>query len=171
MFKLLGAIFIVVATTFFGFEAAKRLSKRPKHIKLFQNSLETLEAEIMYGHTPLGDAAIKIANQIPEPIASHYRNFSNYLKQEEITVMTAWEQALKDIWETTALKQSEYEILLQFGTNLGKHDRESQQKQIMLTMTHLEREEEDARDIQKKYEKMMQSLGVLSGLLIVILLL
>ena len=29
----------------------------------------------------------------------------------------------------------------QFGETLGRHDRVSQQKQIMLTFTHLEREE------------------------------
>ena len=77
---------------------------------------------------------------------------------------SAWEESLKEIWSKTALKQSEYEILLQFGGNLGKHDRQTQQKQIMLTLTHLEREEEGAREKQKAYEKMLKSLGVLSGL-------
>ncbi|WP_062104710.1 stage III sporulation protein SpoIIIAB [Bacillus niameyensis] len=171
MFKLFGALFILIATTMIGFEAAKRLSRRPKHLKLFQNSLETLEAEIMYGHTPLGEAAIKISEQLPEPVSSHYRIFANYLKKDETTVIIAWEEALKETWRHTALKQNEYEILLQFGANLGKHDRDSQQKQIILTLTHLEREEEEAREVQKRYEKMMQSFGVLSGLLIIILLL
>ena len=36
----------------------------------------------------------------------------------------------------------------QFGETLGRHDRVSQQKQIMLTLTHLEREENEARDRQ-----------------------
>ena len=57
----------------------------------------------------------------------------------------------------------------QFGETLGRHDRISQQKQIMLTLTHLEREEADARDKQKKYEKMVKSLGFFSGLLLIIL--
>ena len=50
--------------------------------------------------------------------------------------------------------------MVQFGENLGKHDRLTQQKQIMLALTHLEREEEGARDKQKGYEKMVKSLGV-----------
>ena len=53
---------------------------------------------------------------------------------------------------------------------LGKSDKYHQQKQIMLTMAHLEREESDALDRQGKYEKMMKSLGFLSGLLLIILL-
>ena len=70
----------------------------------------------------------------------------------------------------TAFQQTEYEILQQFGETLGQHDRESQQKHIRLCITHLEREEE-AKALQLQYEKMIKSLGVLAGLLIVILLL
>ena len=44
----------------------------------------------------------------------------------------------------------------QFGETLGRHDRVSQQKQIMLTLTHLEREENEARDKQARYEKMVK---------------
>ncbi|MBS4199635.1 stage III sporulation protein SpoAB [Bacillus sp. FJAT-49732] len=171
MIKIIGAIFIVGTTTWAGFEFSKQLSERPKNLRLFRHSLETLEAEIMYSHTPLGEAAEKISKQIPNPISTHYKKFSNYLKKEDAIVKSAWEKSLKDIWESTSLKQSEYEVLLQFGENLGRHDRETQQKQILLTLTNLEREEEVAREKQKKYEKMVKSLGVLTGLLIIILLL
>ncbi|MBW8348082.1 stage III sporulation protein SpoAB [Bacillus sp. IITD106] len=171
MFKIIGAIFIVGATTWAGFEFSKQLSERPKNIRLFRQSLETLDAEIMYSHTPLGEAADKICKQIPEPIAAHYKQFSQSLKQENAVVKSAWEEGLKRIRESTFLKQSEYEILLQFGENLGRHDRDTQQKQILLTLANLEREEENAREKQKKYEKMVKSLGVLTGMLIIILLL
>jgi stage III sporulation protein AB len=70
----------------------------------------------------------------------------------------------------TALKQGEFEIMKQFGETLGRHDRYSQQKQIMLTLSHLEREERDACERQAKYERMVKSLGFLSGLLLIILL-
>jgi stage III sporulation protein AB len=40
----------------------------------------------------------------------------------------------------------------------------------MLALTHLEREEADAYERQSKYEKMVKSLGFLSGLLLIILL-
>ncbi|MCR2820362.1 stage III sporulation protein SpoIIIAB [Lederbergia panacisoli] len=171
MIKIIGAIFIIGATSWAGFEFSKQLSERPKNLRLFRHSLETLEAEIMYGHTPLGEAANNISAQIPEPIATHYRTFSEKLMQEDAVVKTVWEESLSEIWESTSLKQSEFEILLQFGENLGRHDRDLQQKQILLTLTNLEREEENAREKQKKYEKMVKSLGVLTGMLIIILLL
>jgi stage III sporulation protein AB len=108
---------------------------------------------------------------MPKPIATCFEQFSLRLTTMETTVKCAWEESLQEIWKLTALKRSEYEILVQFGETLGKHDRMTEQKQIILTLTHLEREEEDARDKQQRYEKMMKSLGFLSGLLVVILLL
>jgi len=85
-------------------------------------------------------------------------------------VKNAWESSLQEIWKMTSLKKNEYEILAQFGENLGKHDRLTEQKHITLTITHLEREEADAYERQQRYEKMVKSMGFLLGLLIVILL-
>jgi stage III sporulation protein AB len=58
------------------------------------------------------------------------------------------------VWNRTAFKTTELEILKQFGETLGKHDLVQQQKQIRLALTHLEREEEDeAREKQASYGK------------------
>lgn len=171
MIKMIGAILIFCSTTWFGYEAAKRYINRTKQIQSFRQALQTLEAEIMYGHMPLGEASQKIAEQLKEPISIHFLLFARKLVDETYTVKKAWKESLNEIWHLTALKKAEYEILAQFGENLGRHDRQTEQKQIMLTMTHLKREEDDARDMQTRYAKMYRSLGVLSGLLIIVLLL
>ncbi|MEB6547537.1 stage III sporulation protein SpoIIIAB [Heyndrickxia sporothermodurans] len=171
MVSVIGAIFIILSTTWAGFELSRHLSERPKQLRMLRTALQSLEAEIMYGHTPLHEASRKLAAQLPKPISSIFERFSQKLTTKETTVKIAWEESLQEIWKITALKKSEYEILIQFGETLGKHDRATEQKQIILTLTHLEREESEARDKQQKYEKMMKSLGFLSGLLIVILLL
>ncbi len=170
MLKLLGAAFILAATTWTGFEASRRFSDRPKQLRLLKSALQSLEAEIMYGHTPLHEAARRLAEQLPKPLSNLFETFSKNLTDTETTVKEAWEASLKDVWKLTALKQGEFEIMKQFGETLGRHDRFSQQKQIILTLTHLEREEADAREKQAKYEKMVKSLGLLAGLLLVIIL-
>jgi stage III sporulation protein AB len=169
MIKLIGAIFIITATTWTGFEASRHLSERPKQLRLLKSALQSLEAEIMYGHTPLQDAALRLADQLSKPLSRFFAEFARKLADTETTVREAWETSLKEVWKQTALKQREFEIMKQFGETLGRHDRMSQQKQIMLTLTHLESEEADARDKQMKYEKMVKSLGFLAGLLLTIL--
>lgn len=170
MVKLIGAIFIIVATTVAGFEAARHLSERPRQLRALRSALQSLEAEIMYGHTPLHEAARRLAAQLSKPLSTFFDSFAKKLTATETTVKEAWVSSLKEVWKSTALKQGEFEIMKQFGETLGRHDRFSQQKHIMLTLSHLEREEADAIQAQAKYEKMVKSLGFLSGLLLIILL-
>ncbi|RWR15093.1 stage III sporulation protein SpoIIIAB [Siminovitchia fortis] len=170
MFKLIGALLIIGTTTWAGFEASSHLTRRPKQLRIIKDSLRALDAEIMYSHTPLGEAAKKISLQMPEPAARLYEIFSEKLSKTDAVVKSAWKESLDEIWHDTDMKAGEYEILMQFGESLGRHDRYTQQKQILLAVTHLDREESEAREKQKKYEKIMKSLGVLSGLLFIILL-
>lgn len=170
MMKFIGAVFIIVATTWTGLEASRHLNERPRQLRQLKSALQSLEAEIMYGHTPLHEAARRLSTQLAKPLSKFFEVFAEKLTNTETTVKDAWEQSLKEIWKVTAFKQGEFEIMKQFGETLGRHDRLSQQKQIMLTLTHLEREEADAYEKQAKYEKMVKSLGFLSGLLLIILL-
>ena len=168
--KLIGAAFIIVATTWTGFEASRHLTERPRQLRMLKSALQSLEAEIMYGHTPLHEAARRLSTQMSKPLSWFFESFSTKLTGSDTTVKIAWEESLNEIWKKTAFKQGEYEIMKQFGETLGRHDRHSQQKQIMLALSHLAREEVDAVERQAKYEKMVKSLGFLSGLLLVILL-
>lgn len=171
MIKIMGAILILAITTWGGFEFSKSYSDRTRQLRHFRNSLQALEAEIMYGHVPLSEAAARLSKQMPKPVARFWGDFSAQLGEQDATVKTAWEKSLKSSGPFLALRKAELEILAQFGETLGRHDRFQQQKQIILAMTHLEREEEEAVQSQMKYEKMVKSLGFLSGLLIIILLL
>lgn len=171
MIKILGAIFILLSTSWAGFEVSKYLTERPRQLRLLKVALQSLEAEITYSHTPLHEATRKISKQLQKPVSWFFENFSKKLTEQEISVKKAWEDSLDEVWKLTAFKSGEYEILKQFGENLGKHDLLTQQKHIHLALKHLEREETEAVERQRKYEKMTKSLGFLSGLLLIILLL
>ena len=107
----------------------------------------------MYGHMPLREAVLKLAKQIPDPISSGFTLFADNLNEESQTVTIAWRKSIEEMRKWTELEEKELEILFQFGETLGKHDRDTQQKQIQLTLTHLEREELMALDKQSKYDK------------------
>jgi stage III sporulation protein AB len=169
--KLIGAVMIILVTTWLGFEIAKRLSERPKQLRQLKVAIQSLEAEIMYGLTPLAEASAHIAKQMPKPISYFFERFAHRLINKQETAFEAWEESLKETWHLTSMLDSEREVMMQFGATLGQHDREQQQKQIKLTLSHLEREENEAKDRQHRYERMIKSLGFLTGLLIVILML
>lgn len=168
--KIFGALLILIAATSIGFQIAKKLRARPQQLRQMKVALQSLEAEIMFGQTPLGAAAQQLAAQLEEPISLFFAKFSELLDSSDISVKKAWDESLQAVLVKTAFQKQEIEVLKQFGTTLGQHDRYQQQQQIRLTLVHLEREELDARDRQQRYEKMVKSLAFLSGLLVVILL-
>ena len=170
MMNMIGALCILIATSWMGFEFSKSYSERTKQLRILKSALQSLEAEIMFGHAPLHEAARRIAKQIDKPISLLFERFSNNLLQGETTARESWEKSIRSVWKQTYLKKSEMEVLLQFGKTLGKHDLIQQQKQIQLALTHLEREEAEAWDKQASYGKMMRNLGFLAGLFIIILL-
>ncbi|MFD2704304.1 stage III sporulation protein SpoIIIAB [Salibacterium lacus] len=165
----LGAALILTACTWAGFEFAKQLTERPRQLRQLRTALQSFEAEIMYGMNPLPDASQKISSQLPAPVSFLFRHFAGYLKQGERNVDEAWAKSLDHVWPLTALAFREKEILRQFGTTLGRHEKMQQQKQIRLAMIHLEKEEQEAKEKEKRYEKMAKSLGFLSGLLIIVM--
>ena len=168
--KWIGAICIILATTWSGVEASRLLRERTRQLRQLKMALQSLEAEIMYGHTPLTEAAVRLSQQLSRPLSWLFETFAQKLQEGTMSARQAWEESLQEVWKMTALKEGELEIMRQFGETLGQYDHEIQQNYIRLTMVHLEREEGDAIEKQQRYEKMMKSLGVLTGILIVLLL-
>ncbi|WP_188453684.1 stage III sporulation protein SpoIIIAB [Virgibacillus oceani] len=168
--KWVGVLLFIGTTTWIGFEISKRLNNRPKQIRQLKNALQILEAEILYSQLSLKDAFETIASQIPQPSQSFFKSLSDGMQKSGTDLSNLWKKRIDKFMKESALGNNEKEILLQFGQTLGQHDFIQQQKHIQLTVSHLNRELEEARDNQYKYSKMAKSLGFLCGLFIVLLL-
>ncbi|WP_068671909.1 stage III sporulation protein SpoIIIAB [Oceanobacillus sp. Castelsardo] len=166
----IGALLLIITTTWLGFDWSNRLSNRPKQIRQIKNALQILEAEIVYSQLPLREAFINISKQIPEPTRSFFEEIGLSLQDKNIDFYIIWKEKVDVLIRNSSLAGNEREILYQFGRTIGQHDFYQQQKHIQLTLSHLERELEDAREEQYKYSKMAKSLGFLAGLFIVLLL-
>jgi len=168
--KWIGALLFIGTTTWIGFEWSKKLNNRPKHIRQLKNALQILEAEILYSQLPLQEAFTTIAKQIPQPMKSFFGELGKDMEKKNPDLFSLWEKQVEALMDVSCLSGNEQEILKQFGRTLGQHDFAQQQKHIQLTVSHLDRELEDARENQTRYGKMAKSLGVLCGLFIVLLL-
>lgn len=168
--RWIGALLLIGTTTLAGFEISRKLNDRPKQIRQIKNALQILEAEILYSQLSLQDAFQTIAKQIPDPIKSFFYNLSESLNEGNVDLYHVWDNHVTKLVQESSLSGNEKEILKQFGRTLGQHDFDQQQKHIRLTINHMDRELEEARDNQYKYSKMAKSLGLLCGLFIVLLL-
>nr|WP_255437680.1 stage III sporulation protein SpoIIIAB [Thalassobacillus sp. CUG 92003] len=159
----------MAATTWAGFDLAAKFKQRPQQIRQWKNAIQMIEAEMVYGQSSLREVCETIQKQLPQPIARFFAELiADYGKKTD-DFSQLWEDHIHLHWKQNALDQNEKEILIQFGNTLGQHDLIHQQKQIRLTLSHLERELEDAVTMFHQYHQMARGLGVLSGLLVIIL--
>ncbi|WKB36990.1 stage III sporulation protein SpoIIIAB [Terrilactibacillus sp. S3-3] len=170
MIRIIGAILIITASTMIGYLISRKYRDRPKQLRQWRSALQSLEAEIVYGLAPIEDVARHLSEQLPRPLSLFFAYLSERLEAGEGSLEAIWEESVQQFWPNTALGAGEKEVLLQFGTTLGKQDAGNQKKHIRLALSHLEREELEAREAQTRYEKMAKSLGFLAGVLIVLLL-
>lgn len=170
--KWIGALLFISMTTWFGFYYSKQLHDRPKHIRYLKSTLQILEAEMTYSKQPLQEVFRILSIQSPAPIKTLFfdlhKRLDNNPNNEDFYKI--WTEVIEKSRVKTALGISEQDILIQFGKTLGQHDLKQQQKHITLTQTHLQRELEIAQEQAKTYGKMARSLGILSGVFIVLLL-
>ncbi|UJF31261.1 stage III sporulation protein SpoIIIAB [Paenibacillus hexagrammi] len=170
MLKFVGSVLILGAAAWFGFLQASHYARRPKQIRLMISALQRMETEIVYAVTPLPDAFRSLSKQMAEPVSSMFRLTSERLiSAEGRSTREIWQHTITDMWRRTSMKQPEQEVVLQLGSVLGLSDRGDQIKHLRLAVSQLQAEEAEARDEQRRYEKMWKSLGVLVGALIVIL--
>jgi stage III sporulation protein AB len=169
MLKMIGAALVLLSGALFGFLQAQQLARRPKQIRQLIQALGRLETEISYGLTYLPEALEAIAGQTPHPLSQLFRRIAEMLRSARSSVHECWQEAVKEVWAGTSMKDSEKDIVSQLGSTLGITDREDQIKHLRLALSQLAAEEALARDECLRYEKMWKSLGILAGALIVVL--
>lgn len=170
MIKLIGALCVIFAGTMLGFYQSFQLSGRQRQIRQTVQALQRLETEILYGFTPLPEALMSVASSQTGPVSRIFRVASEYLAGGmNGTAQDCWRRAVEESWSHTAMKRNERETLLQLGTVLGISDRSDQAKHLRLAAGVLQSEEEAAVEDNRRYGTMWRSLGLLTGVLIVIL--
>lgn len=172
MIKLLGAILVITACTLIGFEVANKYKLRPLQLRALRSLLNLLEAEIVYLSTPLPLALEKVARYASAPLNSLFiMARDELLSGDGITAGEAWVKAVDSFQDKSCLDEEDLNILRQFGAGLGGSDKDEQIKNIQLTKELLKQQEWKADEKRYKNERMWRSMGFLSGLAIVLILL
>lgn len=165
-----GAMLVILASTLIGYYSAERLKERTVQLRELQMALQMLETEIVYGSTPLYQAFHKISQKNNGLISLLFERCAYYLQAlDGVTTFECWQAALKDVESKLALKKAELEWLYHFGQIVGGSDVNDQRKHIKLMLAHFQKIELEAKEEQKKHEKMYKTLGFLTGVLLVIL--
>lgn len=164
--KLVGAVFIFLSCLMIGVSEADRLKKRAIYLKNVQTVLNLLETEISFGKNHLK----RIFENIEKSADCRGLFIETAENIEKSGIKKSWNKALLDKKDELCLKNSDLEVLMTFGSQLGMTDTENQIKNIRYIRELLNKNAQEAEGVYNRLGRFYRSGGIMAGLLLILLL-
>lgn len=170
MLKGLGILLILLSGTGLGFSSSWRMRRRLRELKNMQRMALLLENEIGCARTVFVQALARTGGKLEGGCKEFIQNLSRRIQknQKESLEQMFWEEASK-YQKEWCLLPGDLELLVQLGMYLGRESRKVQLEQLKLFQKELEQEILILEKALPAKQKMYQSLGILGGLFLVIL--
>lgn len=166
MIKTIILLLVFVTATAIGVLISEKYKNRVKDLKEMKNALSMFQTKIKFTYEPIPEIFKDISKKSNNSIGKIFEKASQ--EMETVTAGQAWELALDTV--PTSLNGEDIQILKGLNKLLGKTDLEGQISEIKLTSTFLNTQIERAEKEQEKNEKLYKSLGAITGIAMVILL-
>lgn len=172
MINLIFYIVILISGICLGCLGARKFENRVIHLDDLILILKTVQAEMEYRRDPLPILLESIGEKVNNNAGMFLVTVSNHLKdRERFSFYESWKLSISEVYEGTALKEEDKNILSQVGTQLGKTDMENQQSLFTYVFNGLDRQRTEADEERRTKGKVYRTLGIASGLLAIIVLL
>lgn len=145
---------------------ASRYVDRLKELVNIKSALNILENKIKFTQIPLEEIFKQIAS------SSFEKNIEEIFKKLSLTQNSNIHKDWKNVINTsnTNLNEEDKKILIDMGNILGSTDVEGQVSNIKITSSFIDRQIEKAEQEKEKNVKLFRTLGIVSGLTIMIIL-
>lgn len=168
--KFLGICLIIGSSTAIGFWLSNRLKERIDELEIIKKLFMLLRGEIKYNHAALSEAFQTIARRMDNLYGRLLSKVSEQMDSMEGQTFTQiWTQCAEEGLKESALNKEDREKLISMGGQLGYLDIEMQLGTIELYLEQLQDEIQNARECLKRNGKLYQTMGVIAGIFVVIL--
>ncbi len=157
---------ILACCTAIGFLLSQKYRKREIELKEFKSAFNILKTKIRYTYAPLQDIFDDIAKDISANVSNVFRKSASYMNEESAT--DSWNKAVREA--DISITREDKNVICSLGKLLGQTDMEGQLNEIDLSLSLLDEQIEKAKIEKEKNVKMYKSLGVITGIAIVIVL-
>lgn len=170
--KVVGCIMVIISSTAMGFFFSNEMRCRIEDLKELRKLIVLLRGDIRYANTPLPEAISSIARR-------QNRNYSIFLTKiytrlNELSGSTfseIWKEAVEKELVSTSLSKMDKMNLSQFGENMGYLDKDMQMNTLDLYINQLDFEIEELSKTIKEKSYLCNSLGIMAGIFITIIML
>lgn len=169
--KVVGCILIILSSTLMGFYCSSELKSRINDMRELRKLIVLLRGDIRYGSTPLPEAISAIARR-------HEGNFKGFFTTVSVrlnersgdTFSQIWKDAAEKELITTSLSKKDKNHLIQLGENLGYLDKEMQLNTLDLFLNQMEEEIQEVTKTAKEKAYLYNTLGIMAGIFVSIIL-
>ncbi len=170
--KFLGSLIVITSSSLIGYSYGAIYSKRLSNLIYLQQCIKLLETEVLYGATPLPDALNNVYKKGNKKTSFIFKEIrQNLLKNKDKSLLDCFIETNDILKEKLHFNKEDIEVFMTLGQTLGTSNRKDHEKNFKLVAAQLKSLEREARIEKDKNEKMYKSLGVLTGIAIVIILL
>ncbi len=164
--KYILLIIIFSLSTSIGILISKIYENRVIELKEFKNILNIIKNKIKFTYEPLGDIFIQISKEKETKVEKIFEEIAEEMKIKQVKI--AWEDCIQKA--DISIKQEDKDTLKKLGKLLGQTDVEGQISEIELTESFLDMQIIKAEEERKKNQKLYKTLGIVTGLIFVIIL-
>lgn len=156
---------IIFCSCKIGILISKKYILRLEELEEFKNNFQIIENKIKYTYETLEEIFYEIAEISSFNIANFFKDTASNLKKQGTE--KAWKNEIKKM--DSSLTKEDKEALKEFGTLLGKTNKEGQINQIKYVTELLEIQIEKAKIERDKNETIYKKLGLILGIGLVII--
>lgn len=170
--KIIGAAAILAGAGGLGFRKALEYRQKIDRLSELERMTEYFRGEIVFHNSALSEACEDIAKQVTEPLSSFLKRVAEKIERktgEELK--TIWTTEAKAVMRELSMDEKEREEFIRLGEKLGYLGRDMQEKTLNRYRAFLEKRRNGLEEEQKEKTKLYQTLGILGGLFLILLLL
>ncbi len=164
--KMLLLCAILIVCGYIGFVISKKFSTRVKQLQEIDRDLHIFEDKIKFTYETIPNIFKLISENSSPDIGKIFYEASNNMKI--MSAGEAWEEALDN--SSTKLTKDDIDVLKGLAKMLGRCDVDGQVSEIRLTEKFINTKIKEAELEKSKNGKLYKTLGLTTGLIIVILL-
>lgn len=172
MIRSMALLCVFAVSAGIGFLRGRSYRARIQRLRELQQMLLFFEGELQYGNPPLAQLFERTGQRLPPPFSAFLQGVAKELRQRKgKRICEIFSQEIEAHLKHTELSPGDFGELKRLGTSLGSTDRDTQLRSLGLYSRELAQKLVILQEELPNRLRLCQSLGVMGGLFLVLLLL
>ncbi len=168
--KFVGLFCVFVACTMIGLQWGGRDRRRSDALENFKAAAKLLKSDIRFRHTALPYALMEAGARV-KPLEAFLNNVADELTEANLSFADAWTKHVRADLKSFELTDDDRESIRGLAATLGHLDIEAQNISLDTLIEYIDEKQKELAPQILKNQKLYRSLGVLTGLMLVVILL